>query len=484
MANHNLPSLVSTYSNFVAELDARLDDISKMFDVAGAINIPTNTIRWDSTLLTWRKWSGTSWEDLSNNYNINVTGVGNFSSLNTTGNITVGGNLTVNGTVTTVNSTTVSIDDKNIELGSVTTPTNTTADGGGITLRGTTDKTFNWINSTSAWTSSEHVDLISGKEYKINGTVVLNATQLGSGITSSSLNTLGTITTGTWQATTIAPTYGGTGQTTYSSGELLIGTSLGGLAKSTLTAGTGISITNGSGSITIASNLGTISVSNGGTGQTSYSDGQLLIGNSATGLLNKTTLTAGTGISITNGNGTISIANSGITSFNGTTGAVTGVSSITGTTNQIVASASTGAVTLSLPQNISTVSGVQFGSIGVGTGSSGVTGEVRATGDITAFYSTSDIRLKENIRPLDSVLDKIDSIGAYYFNYKSKPNKISIGIIAQELLKYYPELVYETKPFEANSNLETIYAVRYELLTVVLLKAIKELNSKIDSRGI
>jgi len=59
-------------------------------------------------------------------------------------NLTLSGNLTINGLVTTINSTTLTVDDKNIELGSVDTPSDTTADGGGITLKGATDKTFNW----------------------------------------------------------------------------------------------------------------------------------------------------------------------------------------------------------------------------------------------------------------------------------------------------------------------------------------------------
>ena len=79
-------------------------------------------------------------------------------------NLTLSGDLTVNGTTTTLNSTTVSIDDKNLELGKVATPTDTTADGGGITLKGGTDKTFNWVNSTDAWTSSEHIHLGDNKK--------------------------------------------------------------------------------------------------------------------------------------------------------------------------------------------------------------------------------------------------------------------------------------------------------------------------------
>jgi len=182
-----------------------------------------------------------------------VTGGTARLTADASGNINIPGNLSVQGTTTTIDSTTLVVKDKNIEMGAVTSPTDVTADGGGITLKGTTDKTINWIDSTDAWTFSEHVDLASTKEIRIAGTKVLDATSLGSGVVSSSLTSVGTIATGTWSATTIAVNKGGTGQTSYTDGQLLIGNSTGNtLAKSTLTAGSGISITNGSGSITIA----------------------------------------------------------------------------------------------------------------------------------------------------------------------------------------------------------------------------------------
>jgi hypothetical protein len=122
-------------------------------------------------------------------------------------NITIAGNLTVNGTTTTVNSTTLTVDDKNIELGSVATPSDTTADGGGITLKGTTDHTIVWTNSTDSWDFSEHVNIASGKEFKIAGTSVLSATTLGSAVVNSSLTSVGTIATGVWNGTAIATAY-------------------------------------------------------------------------------------------------------------------------------------------------------------------------------------------------------------------------------------------------------------------------------------
>lgn len=187
-----------------------------------------------------------------------------IAAFSTTGNVTVGGDLTVSGTTTTVNSTTVTVDDKNIELGSVATPTDITADGGGITLKGSTDKTFSWADATDAWTSSEHLNLLTGKSFYINAVNVLSSTTLGSGITASSLTSVGTIATGTWQGTAIGVLYGGTGQTTYIDGQLLIGnTATNGLSKATLTAGSGVSITNGNGSITIASTGASFTAGNG-----------------------------------------------------------------------------------------------------------------------------------------------------------------------------------------------------------------------------
>ncbi len=141
---------------------------------------------------------------------------GTVSGITTTGDVVVGGNLTVNGTTTTVNSTVITVDDKNIELGSIASPSDTSADGGGLVLKGSTDKTFNWSNTTDAWTSSEHLDLANGKAYYINASQVLSSTALGAGVVSSSLTTVGTISGGTWQGTTIDLAYGGTGATTAS----------------------------------------------------------------------------------------------------------------------------------------------------------------------------------------------------------------------------------------------------------------------------
>jgi cytoskeletal protein CcmA (bactofilin family) len=133
---------------------------------------------------------------------LDVTGAATFD-----GAVTIQGDLTVNGTETIINTQTLDVEDKNIVIGKVDTPTDTTADGGGITLKGTTDKTINWVDATDAWTFSEHIDLASTKEYRIAGAKVLDATSLGSAVVTSSLTSVGTIGTGTWQGTAIADIY-------------------------------------------------------------------------------------------------------------------------------------------------------------------------------------------------------------------------------------------------------------------------------------
>ena len=126
------------------------------------------------------------------------------------GNLVVEGNLTVNGDLVTVNTSTVTIEDKNLVLAKQTgiAPTNANAAGGGMILQGSSSHVFLWHDvgqaaqattseattggyndalpalASQAWTSSEHINLASGKEFKINGVTVLSGTSLGAGITS------------------------------------------------------------------------------------------------------------------------------------------------------------------------------------------------------------------------------------------------------------------------------------------------------------
>lgn len=144
------------------------------------INLGSNTLVATSAQLAAAVTDETGTGSLVFSASPTFTGTANFANISASGSLTVTGDLTINGTTTTINSTTISVDDKNIELGSVATPSDTTADGGGITLKGATDKTFNWVNANSAWTSSEHIRLAAGKDLILagatSGTVTLEAT--------------------------------------------------------------------------------------------------------------------------------------------------------------------------------------------------------------------------------------------------------------------------------------------------------------------
>jgi hypothetical protein len=145
-----------------------------------------------------------------------------------------------------------------------------------------------------------------------------------------------------------------------------------------------------------------------------------------------------------------------------------------------VAVTATAVTGITLQSGLGTTSGPQFGSLGVGTAASGTTGEIRATNNITAYYGQSDKRLKENIVPMTGALANVDKLGAYNFNFKTRPDQKMIGVIAQELKEVYPELVYEITPIDENTGLDKSLAVNYELLSVVLLQAIKELKSEVE----
>ena len=87
------------------------------------------------------------------------------------GNLQVDGNLTVNGALTTIESTTLTVDDKNIELGTVASPSDATADGGGITLKGASDYTISWQNSSNQWTFNQAIHVNNTAASRFDGNI-------------------------------------------------------------------------------------------------------------------------------------------------------------------------------------------------------------------------------------------------------------------------------------------------------------------------
>lgn len=122
--------------------------------------------------------TGTENQITVSNSGVGAVTIGLPANVTISNNLTVTGDLTVQGNTTTLNTATITVEDKNIVLANVASPDDTTADGAGISVLGATTKTFNWVDATDSWTSSEHFNLLSGKVFKINNTTVLSGTNL------------------------------------------------------------------------------------------------------------------------------------------------------------------------------------------------------------------------------------------------------------------------------------------------------------------
>ena len=145
--------------------------------LTGTVSVPTASANDNTTKAASTAYVQTELGDYALKAGPTFTGTINAA------NLVLSADLTVNGTTTTINTTTLQVEDKNIEIGKVSTPSDATADGGGLTLLGATNKTWNWVNSTDAWTSSEHIQVASGKTFIGDGSTItaLNASNISSG---------------------------------------------------------------------------------------------------------------------------------------------------------------------------------------------------------------------------------------------------------------------------------------------------------------
>ena len=101
---------------------------------------------------------------------------GSVTSAKLDDNITIAGNLTVSGNTTTITSTTLTVDDKNIEMAATDSPTDANADGGGIILKGTTDKTILWENDTDSWNFNQNIETSTTTKVKQKGAFMQSST--------------------------------------------------------------------------------------------------------------------------------------------------------------------------------------------------------------------------------------------------------------------------------------------------------------------
>ena len=130
---------------------------------------------------------------------------------------------------------------------------------------------------------------------------------------------------------------------------------------------------------------------------------------------------------------------------------------------------------------VETNTNLQINSLGVGTAASGTAGEIRATNDVTAYYS--DERLKDFHGNIDSALDKVNQLNGYYFteNETAKElgydnDKRQVGVSAQEVQAVLPEVV------AAAPISDEYLTVKYEKLAPLFIEAIKEIDKKYQDK--
>lgn len=293
-----------------------------------------------------------------------------------------------------------------------------------ITTRETGTTGVNGVTKKSAPLTNAEIDtnFINLNDNKLESTWTGN----------TSLVTLGTVTTGTWSATTIGTTKGGTGLTSFTSGGAVYASSTSALTTGTLPIASG-----GTGAITAALARTALGLAIGTDVQAYDSDLAGLAGLSTNGIVYRT------------GSGTFTAGNS-------------------------LSSAD-----------------LQINSLGVGTAASTTAGQIRASNDIVSYYS--DERLKENVELIPNALDKVMALRGVTYNANQLAESFGfinkekqVGVLAADVEKVLPEAV-KPAPFdimlfestEISKSGENYKTVQYEKLVPLLIEAIKELNKEI-----
>ena len=325
------------------------------------------------------------------------------------------------------------LNDSNIsDDGSTITLNSNVQVNGNISVTGNVDGIDLQLFSSSV---DDRLDILEGETHEnpltFSDTTKIDFTRVGDTIT----------------ATVIGGVVSGSGQLTDMTGDVTINSS--GVSSITANSIVNADINTSAGIVYTKLNLN-------GSGIVSGSAGVTLAGD-VTGTANANTVGKIQGIAITSGEAT-QLANIDTTTISATQWGYLGA----------------------LNQGLTQTSTVQFGKVGVGGASDAtyelkVTGDVGATGDVVAYVS-SDRRLKNEIQPIETPLEKINAIGGYSFVWNEEKQNIykgkDYGVIAQEIEQILPELV---------ENRENGYkAVKYDRLVSLLIEGIKDLSSQVE----
>lgn len=516
MANHNLPTLSSTYADFITQLDARFDDILVGVDAAST-GLPNNTISWNGTELKWKKYvsASSTWTDLSASYSININGTvgattpttGAFTTLSAStsatlpASTTIGGNtpVTTTGTQTLTNKTLTSPVISSISnTGTITLPTATTTLVGRDTTDTLTNKTLtaprfadlgfiadangneilqfdtiasavNYIAVENSATNTPVKIIAAGDNANVSlnlipkgtGTVQLNGVDAVS-ISGTQTLTNKTISTGSsYAGSTIATGFGGTGTTTAPvAGSVVYGLST--TAQGYTAAGTAGQLLQSNGSSAPSwVNASTLSVN---------------YATSAGSATSATTAAACTGNSATVTNGVYTTGNQtigGTKTFSSPIYASVAAATNSETQIGFTFLSGYGSVYFYIKNDTNKTLGVYDTAATISRWTTDVSGNFIATGNVTAY---SDERLKRDWESLPATFVK-DLAGVKSGTYSRVDTGLrQAGISAQSLQKFLPEVVI-SGPEE---NLSVNYGAAAMVSVVELAKLVLELQREIQ----
>jgi hypothetical protein len=310
-------------------------------------------------------------------------------------------------------------------------------------------------DGTAKFLSSGGNSIVFGNDLVITGSITttgaINGLTLSTGIVSSSAQTIANLPTGvvSGSAQTIANlptgTVSGSSQITYTSISSIPSGIVSGSSQITYASISSIpsGIVSGSSQITYASISSIPAGIVSGSSQVSLgsASGNIALATQTTGDY-VASLVAGTGVTLSNNSG------------------------------------ENATPSIAIGQAVATSSNVQFNSLGVGMAASATAGRIDASNDVVAF-SSSDIRFKENITPIENALDKISKISGNTYDWKAE-NKAEhgyegndVGVIAQEIEAVLPQLVQTRE--------SGFKAVKYDKLVALLIEGIKEQQTQIHS---
>jgi hypothetical protein len=306
----------------------------------------------------------------------------------------------------------------------------------GAIIFGTTNITFTQIAATAVYTAGTGISLTNNVITNTAPDQTVTLTQGGA-----------TTITGTYPNFTITST-----DTTYTAGDGI------GLAGTTFSVAAGSGLTQDADGLSHADTSSQASVDN--TDATFIQDVTLDDFGHVTGLASATVTPSLIGAPQTNGTG------------------ATGTWAISISGNAATATSATTATTATTANALNTANDYRVDSLGVGTAASGVSGEIRATNNITAYYS--DDRLKTRIGVIDDPIGKVMSLSGFYYEANETAQafgyevKQEVGVSAQEVQAVMPEVVAPA-PID-----EQYLTVRYERLVPLLIEAIKAQQAQIN----